>query len=115
VLLACSDGVFWEVLLFVSNRYPNWYHYVSWGVPLLTILILWISAQTIRVFGNDGSIGWCFIPFDYPYQRLLSIYVPLGCCWILTTFFYISARRKVDHSQSFETKLLRLFMHLVSS
>jgi hypothetical protein len=88
----------------IQQSYPRWYHYVCWGYPVATILIVLFTAPTwspnnesiFDVFGADSSVGWCFIPNEYPNQRLLSIYLPLSVCWVLTTYFYLSARSKIQ-------------------
>ena len=87
----------------IQSNYSSNYHFIGWGYPILTILILLISAPTwepyntskFDVFGPDSSVGWCFIPKEYPLQRLLTIYAPLAACWFLTAFFYLSARNQV--------------------
>jgi hypothetical protein len=79
-----------------SNSYPIWYHYLCWGYPIFTVVVVVVSSHAnLDVFGPDGTVGWCFIRPQYPIQRLLTIYMPLGVAWIMTTFFYISARQKV--------------------
>jgi len=91
-------------------KYQGWefkhefmfFHLLSWGLPLITVLYLGITDQ----FGSNGS-GWCWIKGARNPNRVIFFYGPLVVCMILTfssTLFVVLA---LSGSQSEEEKQTR--------
>ena len=86
----------------MPEKHPIYYHAIAWGVPsgiivsLLLYSVIWSENHSpIEIFGPDASVGWCFIGAEYIWARVLSIYIPLIVCWLLTCLFVFSARSKL--------------------
>lgn len=53
---------------------------------------LMIQLVFVSDYKYSILLGWCFITEEYIWPRMLSVYLPLVFCWLLTSFFIYQAR-----------------------
>jgi len=67
----------------VANRLQKVYHGVSWGVPAVTVIIIFATG----IYGPAGS--WCWIAVDYSIERFFLLYLWLILAIVFVLLCYI--------------------------
>mmetsp|Transcript_28134 Transcript_28134/g.39115 ORF Transcript_28134/g.39115 Transcript_28134/m.39115 type:complete len:249 (-) Transcript_28134:138-884(-) len=68
----------WQLIIFPG---------LVFGYPSLSLIVtslLWPKSLTER---PHEETSWCFIPYRFPFARIMTVYIPLFLCWGLTIIF----------------------------
>eukprot|EP01080_Neovahlkampfia_damariscottae_P006172 gene6172-10179_t len=67
-------------------------HLISWGFPMLTVMIL--SGYHAKIFKDLGT-GFCWIHSDFYGLRFFLFYLWIGCCWLFNLVMFILVTYKI--------------------
>ncbi|XP_071944385.1 G-protein coupled receptor 157-like [Antedon mediterranea] len=80
----------------VMNRLVWLFHFVCWGVPLITVIVA-VSFGALGYDDSYTSVGWCWVDLDVKHRIMWMLLV--GKMWEIASYFilpllYILIKRK---------------------